>query len=151
VLFGVDRDQLLERLGKVLMDAIPFNRALGMAIEDADEGVAVVRLPYRAELVGNPATGVLHGGVITSLLDASCGMSVFLKIQRPLRIATLDLRIDYLKPAQPPRVVRARAECYRVTRDVAFTRAFAYHDDLADPIAAAAATFVLFERERRDG
>jgi len=145
-MFGVDRPQLVERLGKAMVEMVPFNRTLGLVIEDAEEGVVTVRLPYRPELVGNPETGVLHGGVITSLLDASSGMSVFLRVQRPMRIATLDLRIDYLKRATPPRDVRCRAECYRVTPDVAFTRAFAYHDDVADPIAASAGTFVLFGR-----
>jgi uncharacterized protein (TIGR00369 family) len=127
-----------------MMRAIPFNVALGLSIEDAEEGVATLRLPYRADLVGNPETGVLHGGMMTATLDAACGMSVFLKIQKVARIATLDLRIDYLHPATPPHDVIARAECYRTTRDVAFVRALAHHGDPADPIAAAAGTFAIF-------
>jgi uncharacterized protein (TIGR00369 family) len=127
------------------MKLIPYNAALGLYAEDATaEGVTVV-LPYRPELVGNPDTGVLHGGAITALLDASCGMAVFLKMTSPARVATLDLRIDYLKPATPAKDVRTRAECYKLTRQVAFTRATAYHDDPKDPIASAAGTFVLLE------
>lgn len=124
----------------------PYNAALGLYAEEAsyEEGATVV-LPYRAELVGNPDTGVLHGGVITGLMDAACGLAVFLKRRQPARIATLDLRIDYLKPATPPKNVRARAECHKVTRQVAFVRASAYHDDPADPIASGAGTFIIFE------
>lgn len=127
------------------MKVIPYNAALGLYAEDATpQGVTVV-LPFRPELVGNPDTGVIHGGAITALLDAACGMAVFMKMVNPSRLATLDLRIDYLKPATPPKDVRTRAECYKLTRQVAFVRATAYHDDPADPIASAAGTFVMFE------
>ena len=146
--FGVDKPDLLARLNHVMVKAIPWNAALGFVVEDVGEGLSIMRLPYNAELCGNPVTGALHGGVVTSLLDAACGQSVFLKVQRLARVATLDLRIDYLKPATPPRDVRARAECYKVTRQVAFVRALAYHEDLADPIAAAAGTFMIFDDGR---
>ena len=131
------------------MKFIPYNAALGLVAEDATAQGVTVRLPYRQELVGNPDTGVIHGGAITALLDAACGMAIFLKMPSPVRIATLDLRIDYLKPATPPKDVRTRAECYKLTRQVAFARATAYHDDPADPIASAAGTFVMFDEDAR--
>lgn len=123
----------------------PYNAALHMrAVQASREGVTVV-LPYRPELVGNPDTGVLHGGAITGVVDGTCGIAVFLKRGSPARIATLDLRIDYLKPATPPKDVRVRAECHKLTRQVAFVRASAYHDDPSDAIAAAAGTFIIFD------
>jgi uncharacterized protein (TIGR00369 family) len=146
--FGVDKPVMLERLNQAIIQAVPFNAALRLSVEDFDDGVAIVRLPYRLELVGNPTTGVLHGGMVTSLIDATCGLAVFMKLRRMMRIATLDLRIDYLKPATPPLDVRARAECYKVTRQVAFTRAIAYHEDPDDPIASSAGTFMLFDDTR---
>src|SRR5262249_40681008 len=93
--FGVDKAGRLARLGHVMVKGIPWNAALGFVVEDVAEGLSVLKLPYRPELTGNPATGALHGGVVTSLLDAACGQSVFLKVQRLARVATLDLRIDY--------------------------------------------------------
>lgn len=122
---------------------VPHNRALGMEVLELAGGVAVARLPWNERLVGNPELGVLHGGAVTTLIDATCGVSVFSKIQRPFPIATLDLRIDYLRSAAPRRDVIARAECYKLTRNVAFVRAIAYHDDPADPVATAAGTFML--------
>jgi uncharacterized protein (TIGR00369 family) len=144
LLFVPTREEIVVLINQAIGFS-PYNAALGLRAEHAsDDGLTVV-LPYRAELVGNPDTGVLHGGVITGLVDASCGLSVFLAMRRPARIATLDLRIDYLKPATPPKDVRARAECYKLTRQVAFVRATAFHDAPSDPIASAAGTFIIFD------
>jgi acyl-coenzyme A thioesterase PaaI-like protein len=71
-----------------------------------------------------------------------------MRIKRVTRIATLDLRIDYLRPAEPPRDVRARAECYKAGKQVAFVRAIAFHDDDQAPIASAAGTFMIFDDSR---
>jgi uncharacterized protein (TIGR00369 family) len=124
-------------------EGIPHNKALGMELIELERGEATFRLPYDAKLVGNPDTGVLHGGAITALLDASSGASVFAALTEWVPIATLDLRIDYLRAAEPGRDVVCHATCYKRTRNVAFTRAIAYHDDPADPIASSVGTFML--------
>lgn len=128
------------------IDSVPHNRALGMEVVSMEPAGAVFRLPYRPDLVGNPETGVLHGGVVTALLDACSGAAVFAALPRMVPIATLDLRVDFLRPAQPGRPLLAHATCYRITRNVAFTRAVAYHDDREDPIASSAGTFMLSTR-----
>ena len=128
---------------RAFVNGIPHNRALGMRVVDMQRAMAVFELPYRADLVGNPDNGVLHGGVITALLDAASGASVFAALTTWAPIATLDLRIDYLQAAAAGRDVTCRATCYKLTRNVAFTRAVAYHDDEQDPIASAVGTFML--------
>lgn len=138
-----DRERVLPLLDAGFRQMVPHNAALNMQVVDAGPGVCVLMLPWAEHLVGNPETGVLHGGAITSLLDACSGAAVFLKMQSPIPIATLDLRIDYLRPATPRRDVIARAECYKLGRNVAFVRGLAYHDSVDDPIAATAATFAL--------
>ena len=135
--------EMLRRVNEGFMQLVPHNKALGLVFERFGRGEAVVTLPYHPRLVGNPDTGVLHGGAITSLLDACCGAAVFMALDAPQPIATLDLRIDYLKPAAPGLDVRAHATCFKVTRNVAFVRAMAFHHDEGDPIAAAAGTFML--------
>jgi len=125
------------------IDAIPHNRALGMRVEKMEKAVAVFVLPYDAKLVGNPDTGVLHGGAITALIDACSGAAVFAALPEWQPIATLDLRIDYLRAGEPHRDITCRAECYRLARNVAFTRAIAFHDDEKDPIASSMGTFML--------
>jgi len=102
-----------------------------------------MRVAYRAELVGNPETGVVHGGVITTLLDSVCGLAVFSSFTQMRPVATLDLRIDYLKPATPGLDIRAEAKLDKMTRTVAFVSGYAYHDDVAKPVARASASFML--------
>ena len=124
-------------------EGIPHNKALGIEMLELDRGQAKFKLPYDAQLVGNPDTGVLHGGAITALLDAASGASVFAALIEWVPIATLDLRIDYLRAAEAGRAVIAHATCYKTTRNVAFTRAVAYHEDPGDPIASSVGTFML--------
>ena len=128
---------------RAFVDAIPHNKALGIDVISFGHGEAVFQLPYDEKLVGNPDTGVLHGGAITALLDACSGAAVFAALAELLPIATLDLRIDYLRAGDVGKPIACRASCYRLTRNVAFTRAVAYHDDETDPIATSMGTFML--------
>lgn len=138
-----DPDQRIVLFQSLFSDTIPHNKALGLKVVAVRRGFASMRLEWREELVGNPETGVLAGGPLTAMLDGCCGMSVATMLKEPKPFATLDLRIDYARPATPGQAVIAEAECYRITNSVAFTRAFAHHGDPADPIAAAAGTFML--------
>jgi uncharacterized protein (TIGR00369 family) len=139
----MDKATRLKLFQEWFSDAIPHNKALGLKVIDARKGFASMQLDWREDLVGNPETGVLAGGPLTAMLDGCCGMSVATLLKNPEPFATLDLRIDYVRPAEPGKAVIAEAECYRLTRSVAFTRAFAHHGDAKDPIAAAAGTFML--------
>jgi uncharacterized protein (TIGR00369 family) len=131
------------RATRGFVDHIPHNHALGMKVLEFKRAEAIFQLPYDEKLVGNPDTGVLHGGAITALLDACSGAAVFAALTEWSPIATLDLRIDYLRGGDPGRDITCRATCYRLTRNVAFTRAVAYHDDESNPIATSAGTFML--------
>jgi uncharacterized protein (TIGR00369 family) len=138
-----ERERLKLRLVRAFSLNVPHNRALGIEIVDVARGEVVFRLPYDEKLVGNPDSGVLHGGAITALLDGASGAAVFAALDELVPIATLDLRIDYLRPAEAGRPVTARATCYKMTRNVAFTRAVAYHEDPEDPIAHSVGTFMV--------
>jgi uncharacterized protein (TIGR00369 family) len=138
-----ERNELKLKLVRGFSANVPHNKALGMRILEITTGQALFMLPYDAKLVGNPDSGVLHGGAITALLDGASGAAVFAALTDFVPIATLDLRIDYLRPAEAGQSVHARATCYKLTRNVAFTRAVAYHDDPDDPIAHSVGTFML--------
>ena len=143
-----DRAEKLARINEAFSGFVPHNKALGLSVIDFGRGRAVMRLPYDLRLVGDPETGVLHGGAVSALIDACSGASVFMKLESPVPIATLDLRIDYLHPATPGRDVLARADCYKLTSSVAFVRAVAYHDSPDEPLATSASTFMVSTRGR---
>jgi len=117
--------------------------ALGIRTLSVEPGVAVLTIPYRPELVGDPDTGVIAGGVVTTLLDHSCGQAVFTALGEPASIATLDLRIDYMRAAEPGLDIFVRAHCYKLTKRIAFVRASAYDRTADDPVATAQAAFAL--------
>src|SRR6188472_2477133 len=115
----------------------------GLRLDRAAPGEAWSSLPYRPVFVGDTETGVLHGGVVTAMLDESCGMAVQLALDGARSIATLDLRIDYQKPATPGLDIKAHSVCYRVTRSIAFVRSAAYQESEDDPVATATACFMI--------
>jgi uncharacterized protein (TIGR00369 family) len=143
--FPSDKRQMIENIDRFMNESVPHNHELGLSVVDLGPAEATLRLPYSEKLVGNPETGVLHGGAVTTLIDATCGIAVFMKLARMVRIATLDLRIDYLHPATPGQELLARAECYKLTRTVAFVRALAHHGDTGNPVASAQGTFIIVE------
>ena len=144
---GADEPERKVQVARMFSRAVPHNEALGMRVVDIVGKDVYFELPYDEKLVGNPDTGTLHGGAITALLDASSGLAVFVALTERVPIATLDLRIDYLKPAEPGKPVTSRATCYKLTRNVAFTRAVAYQSDPEDAIAHAVGTFMLSTKQ----
>lgn len=134
---------MLRQLGRATIDGSPQARALGLELVGVDPAEATLRLPWREDLVGDPHTGVIAGGAVTTLLDHTCGQAVWAALERFMSMATLDLRIDYMRPARPREPLLAHARCYKLTRTIAFVRATAYEADPADPVAAAQASFVL--------
>ncbi|WP_308917386.1 PaaI family thioesterase, partial [Jannaschia sp. LMIT008] len=77
---------------RAFIAALPHCRALGMAVRDVSDGRAVVAMPWSADLVGDPRTGVIHGGAVSALMDTSGGAAVLCYPSGPLGTATMDLR-----------------------------------------------------------
>lgn len=132
-----------KKIARQFIEAIPHSRALAMRLDEMGDGVAVISMPYDLRLVGDPQTGVIHGGAVSALMDTCGGAAVISHPSGPLGTATIDLRIDYMRPATPGQRITARAECYHVTRSVAFVRATAHDEDGARPVAAATGAFTI--------
>ena len=136
-------DQFLTTLLPQFASGAAHTHALGFQYEGLAGDRVRLRLPYRQDLVGDPETGVLAGGLVTTLLDHVGGLAVWVGLKAYQPIATLDLRVDYMRAAIPGRDLIAEARCYRLTRSIGFVRAWAFEDDPADPVAAAQSAYVI--------
>lgn len=112
-----------------------------MQVDQIGDGVAVISMPYDAALIGDPATGVIHGGAVSALMDTCGGAAVLCHADAPHGTATISLRIDYMRPATPGQRITARAECHHMTHTVAFVRAVACDEDTSRPVATATGSF----------
>jgi uncharacterized protein (TIGR00369 family) len=147
-----DTSEILRGFMK-MQDAAAFFKALGGDIVHMTPGRMTMRLPYAPHLVGNPDTGVVHGGAITAMLDHACGMAVGSALgvaashaKEPMRgIATLDLRVDTMLEAKPGVDIMVIGECVKITQQIVFARAHAWQESEDNVIATASGTFILTE------
>ncbi|QPQ55817.1 PaaI family thioesterase [Allosphingosinicella flava] len=119
-----------------------------LRIDYRDHGAdwAELSLDYREDLIGVEETGVIASGPIISLMDMATSTAIWVKIGRFRHQATLDMRVDYLRPATPGRTIIGRGECYRITSKIAFVRGVAHDGDLGDPVANVTGTFMFMEK-----
>lgn len=130
--------------------AIPHARALAMRLDALGGGEAVISMPYDARLVGDPRSGVIHGGAVSALMDTCSGAAVMSHPDSAGATATIDLRIDYMRAARPGQRITARAICHHVTRSVAFVRATAHDEEGGLPVAMATGAFTFQSRRREE-
>lgn len=121
---------------------IPHNQAIGLQVADVAGERIRTTLAYRADFLGDPEAGLWHTAIGTTAADSTCGLAVFLAIPGLESVATIDLRMDYLRPAVAGRALEIEARCYHVTQCVAFAEATLHQGDRARPTARCTAAFM---------
>lgn len=131
------------RIARQFIESLPHCRALGMTLRSVEAAQAEIDMPYDEKLIGDPETGVIHGGAVSALMDTCAGTAVMAHPEAGFGTATLDLRIDYMRAAQPGATVTALADCYHMTRSVAFVRVTARDGTSDVPVASATGAFTV--------
>ncbi|MGH8540819.1 MAG: PaaI family thioesterase, partial [Stenotrophobium sp.] len=126
--------------------SVPHVRELGIRATEVVSEHVETRLPYRDEWLGDTVRGYIHTGIITTLVDSTSGLSVLARLGQYRPIATLDLRMDYLRPALRGQELVCRSECFRLTENIAFARATVWQDDPALVVAISQGAFMLSSR-----
>jgi uncharacterized protein (TIGR00369 family) len=144
-------DSSLQAMAERFLSALKHCQLLQMRVDHASSDGMTLVMPWSPAIVGNPQTGAVHGGALTTLMDTTCGMATLCVLPRFEVCPTLDLRIDYMHTAVPGKPIYGHAQCYRVTRDVIFTRGTAYQDDPDQPICHVVGTFMRLGQEIKGG
>ncbi len=136
---------------RAIIPGLNHCQLLGIDVIEADVGRLQLVLPYSESIIGNPETRVIHGGALTTLMDTACGFAAICALLEPGIAPTLDLRIDYMRPAEAGKAVIGDAEAYHVTSNVVFARGIAYHEGDKDrPIAHCTASFMRLDSTRTE-
>lgn len=133
--------QYYSRLGEKFLHTTPHGKDLNMQLLSATCASAKIGLEYQDILLGDIDRQLIHSGVISSLADSVSGLAVFCALPQLETIATLDLRLDHMRPAVANQDLIAQAVCYRLSKQIAFTHALIYQQRHA-PVAVASATFM---------
>ncbi|MBI5258100.1 MAG: hotdog fold thioesterase [Burkholderiales bacterium] len=132
-----------EELLREFTTRAPHMRDAGLQITTIDTARASMSLPDRPQWLGDPVRGLLHAGPSIVLADSACGLAVASTMTERVPIATLDLRMDYLRSAAPGQPLHCDAHCFRKTRNVAFVRAEVWQARADEPVAMAQAAFMI--------
>jgi len=131
-------------------DVAAFGQAFGKSGHSQWLGIRIHRITHdwlelamdwREDLVMDRDTGVIASGPIVALMDSCAGATVWARSQGPN--VTIDLRVDYMRPARPGSTIIARCECYRMARQIGFVRGIGYEADPDDPLCHVAGSFML--------
>jgi len=147
---SVDKEKMLAGLRQVFDGAVPFNRYLGMRLTEIDVGHAVIEIPFREEFIGDVPKKIVHGGVISALIDVAGGATAFTMLDFPREISlnTVDMRVDYIRMGRGESF-RATGSVLRKGNRICVTRV-EVHNDTGSLVAHGTATYSIFAGSRQE-
>jgi uncharacterized protein (TIGR00369 family) len=128
-------EKSLDEIRKFMEDQVPFNRHLGVIVDELRRGFARFLIPFRNEFIGDKRRPALHGGVISALIDTCGGAAVWTHFTKEDRISTVDIRVDYLRPGPNDGII-AESEVKRVGNRVGVVHTRVYSAKDKDTIIA---------------
>lgn len=128
-------------LRRFFEEEIPFHRSIGLQVRAAGPAGATLEVPPDPHLTGDPFRPAVHGGVLATLIDSAGGLAVFCAVGPGDRVSTLDLRVDYLRPAAVDAALTAEARVLRVGNRVAVTEVWVHQGELAAAVARGTAVY----------
>jgi len=132
---------------KFYEESIPFHKFLGLKVLELKKGYVKMRLPFRPELIGNVLSGHWHGGVIATALDSAGGMAAASLLKsREDKLATLDIRVDYLKPNKGKALI-VTGEVIRSGTSSIVTNLKAFDEENKELLADGRAVFSVRRKE----
>lgn len=141
------RNPEIEQRCQRFLDALVHVRKLGLRVVRADERRVTLVLPVQDQLNCSQTQTYLLGGALTTLIDTASAVSTLCVLPEFELAPTLDLRIDHMRTPAHRQPLYVRAECYRTTRSVMFTRATVYQESFDQPIAFGIGTFMRLGAE----
>ena len=137
-------------VSKIIAEHVPFNKVLGLEVASDDPENAQLRFAMRPELIGNTRRGILHGGVISAVLDVTAGFAIMLALHKAPQpgekpefpnIGTIDLRVDFLRPGRGKHFL-ATGRVVRLGKRIAVTH-MELENDEGELIATGGAAYVV--------
>ncbi len=146
----------LDAIKEYYLELIPFNKVLGIAIDDLDyeTSQAVTSFNMTKDLIGNSIAGILHGGVTASVIDLTGGLSALISClklneDKPIDVikkkvtssATIDMRVDYLRPGKG-RSFKCKSRIIRAGSRIVVAKIDLYNE-IKTRIATGTATYLI--------
>ncbi|HWG90160.1 MAG TPA: PaaI family thioesterase [Candidatus Thermoplasmatota archaeon] len=139
-------DDALEN-ANILLRIAPYHQWLGVQLVEVEKGRVVLRLPFRPEFVGNPMIPAYHGGITAALVDLSGGVVLFSELRIPT--PTIDMRVDYLRPALAGKALIAEARVRAIGKTVAHVDVV-IHDEDGREVATGTGVYTVKDLGRAD-
>lgn len=116
---------IMTDLIKLLYERIPYYSTLGFELQEISNGEAIFEIQIRKELTQN---GMIHGGVLASLVDSTCACAAFSLILPNGYATTIDLQVEFLKTVSNGRL-KAKAKCVKSGKNIFFCKAEIWNEN----------------------